>query len=280
MASFMNETCRRTAWPSEAADCSAAAVGLGQAHRHLGHGRGHQFQLLRAPGEQRQEPEQRDRQADGGRRHHHHRAGEERAAGGRDVGGRHGPDQQGADGEPAAGCGRRQLEGAAGGLLLQSEDQAADGGRIVVGGNLGARRTRRPALGGARRAGLGALPGLSLLPLPLAAGLERAEAGRGARWGGRPRCRETAAAASAAPVGLRPRQAPGRARRPRAASFRPEPFPVPISAPRWTPNPLAPTHIPIPGWGTGAQRGKLVIRRRVSGWRGSQSPARRPCRPC
>jgi hypothetical protein len=57
-------------------------VGLGQPHRHLGHGRRHQFQFLRAPNEQRQEPEQRDRQADGCRRHHHHRAGEERAAGG------------------------------------------------------------------------------------------------------------------------------------------------------------------------------------------------------
>jgi hypothetical protein len=45
--------------------------------------------------------------------------------------------------------------------------------------------------------------------------------------------------------------------------------PVPISAPRWTPNPLAPTLIPIPGWGTGGQHGKLVIRRRVTGWRGS-----------
>ena len=51
---------------------------------------------------------------------------------------------------------------------------------------------------------------------------------------------------------------PAGARRPRAASCRREPFPVPISA-RTAPNPLAPTHSAFPGCGTGRQRGKLVI---------------------
>ena len=40
-------------------------VGLGQPDRDLGHGRGHEAKLLRAPDEQRQEPEDDDRHENG-----------------------------------------------------------------------------------------------------------------------------------------------------------------------------------------------------------------------
>ena len=67
MASFMNETWRRTAWPSDAADLLRPAVRLGEAHGDLGHGRGHELEFLGAPHQHGQEPEQRDGQDDGGR---------------------------------------------------------------------------------------------------------------------------------------------------------------------------------------------------------------------
>ncbi len=54
----------------------------------------------------------------------------------------------------ASSKGRRE------GRLLQGEDQAADRGRIVVGGDPRARRARRPALGGTPRCVL--LPGLGI----------------------------------------------------------------------------------------------------------------------
>ena len=123
------------------------AIGLGEAHGNLGHGRGHELQFLGAPGEQGQEPEQRDRQGDGRRRHHGHRAGEQRSAGGDGFGSQQGPDQQGADGEPASGRGRGQLEGAVRRALLQRENQPADRRRVIVGRHLGAGRARRPPLG-------------------------------------------------------------------------------------------------------------------------------------
>jgi hypothetical protein len=90
------------------------------------------------------------------------------------VGRNHGPHQQSADGKPAAGGCRRQLEGAAGRLLLQSENQAADRGDIVVGGNLGASRTCGAALGGPPPGLVAA--GFTVAAARLAAGLERAEA--------------------------------------------------------------------------------------------------------
>ena len=260
----MNETCRRTAWPSEAADCSAARSG--SARRTATSVMAEDISLsswARQASSARNQNSAIGRQMVAAATTSIGLAKKSRRG---PVGREHGPHQQGADGKPAARRARRQLEGPARRLLLQSEDQAADGGGIVVGGNLRARRTGRPPLGGTPAA-LGAT-GLGVVAAAGLAGLERAEAarghGRGVVRGVARRQRQLRAAPSA----LRPRQAPGRARRPRAASFRPEPFPVPISAPRWAPNPLAPTHIPIPGWGTGGQRGKLVIRRRVTGWRG------------
>ena len=148
MASFMNETCRRTAWPSEAADCSAARSGSASRTATSVMAEDINFSSWA-----RQASSARNQNSAIGSRRWLRRPPSSdwrrTSCRWRDVGASHGPRQQGADGKPAARCRRRQLEGAAGGLLLQSEDQAADGGRIVVGGNLGARRTRWPALGGA-----------------------------------------------------------------------------------------------------------------------------------
>ena len=52
-------------------------VGLGQAHRDLGHGRGHQPQFLGAPDEQRKEPENRDGNENGESGGERRRVGEE-----------------------------------------------------------------------------------------------------------------------------------------------------------------------------------------------------------
>ncbi len=71
---------------------------------------------------------------------------EEAAAG--DLGCKHGPGQQAADGEPAARSCGRQHERAVRRLLLQGKDQPADGRGVVVGGDARAGRGRGPALGG------------------------------------------------------------------------------------------------------------------------------------
>ena len=71
------------------------AIGLRKAHRHLGHGRRHQLELLGPAGEQGQKPEKGDRQNDGGDDHHQHGAGDARP-GGR----QRGPGKNGADDEP------------------------------------------------------------------------------------------------------------------------------------------------------------------------------------
>ena len=126
-------------------------VGLGKAHRDLGHGRGHQPQFLGAPDEQRQEPENRDRHENGD-------GGGERRRVGEEIGGAVGRgkllrDQsvgkEAADDEPDERGDQRDEERRLGRLLLQGEDQAADRGQIVVGGGCG-HPARRWACGTAR----------------------------------------------------------------------------------------------------------------------------------
>ena len=60
MASFIAATWRLMVCPTDATDCSASRSGSASLHRDLGHGRGHEAKLLRAPDQQREEPEDDD----------------------------------------------------------------------------------------------------------------------------------------------------------------------------------------------------------------------------
>ena len=125
-------------------------VGFGEADRHLGHRRGAQAKLLRAPCEQSQQPQHADRQHDG-------RDGEERRWPGHEVDetqhrriGAQRHDAEGdAYGRPDDADGSSKLERGVRGLLLQRVDEAADAGAVIVGGDAVAGGAGRAAAGDA-----------------------------------------------------------------------------------------------------------------------------------
>ena len=117
-------------------------VGLGQADGDLGHGRGSQAQLLGAPGENGHQPQQGDRHDDGGDGEECRRAREQlEPADHRPGVGDRGEDEGNAEAAPDDARHAGELVGRVGRLLLQGEDEAADAGAVVVGGDAVARGT-------------------------------------------------------------------------------------------------------------------------------------------
>ncbi len=121
-------------------------VGLGESNSHFGHGGCHQAQLLGAPNQQSEEPENDDRNDDRGRGRKG-RGAQKAAAGG--LVGDDAVGEKAADDEPNGRCGERDQKRRARGPLLQSENQAADRRNVVVGGR-GEPALRRWARGPAR----------------------------------------------------------------------------------------------------------------------------------
>ena len=119
-------------------------VRLGQPDGDLGHGRSHEAELLGAPDEQGQEPEEDDGNENGGRGGQGR--GAERAAA-RGLAGDDAIGEEAADDEPDGGGDQSDQERRAPGPLLQSEDQAADRGNVVVGGGGEAALRRRARQG-------------------------------------------------------------------------------------------------------------------------------------
>ena len=212
----MNETCRRTACPSEAADCSAARSGSASRTATSVIAEDINFSSCA-------------RQASSARNQNSAIGRQTVAAATTIIGLAKNELPAGATSEAAIAHASRaptasqppdapaaSWKGAARGLLLQSEDQAADRGRIVIGGDLGARRTRRPPLGDPPRAcgrppagrrrcyralPLALLPGFSAPSPAVGNGLDGAAAGVARRQH----------AVSAVPLGSSVATGPGRA---------------------------------------------------------------------
>ncbi len=127
-------------------------VRLGQAHGDLGHGGGHETELLRPPDEKGEEPEDDDGHQDGGGRRQGRGA---QIAAARSLVGDDAIGKEAADDEPDDGSAERDEERRARGPLLKGEDQAADGRDVVVGG-CGQPALRGRARGAARP---GQMPG-------------------------------------------------------------------------------------------------------------------------
>ena len=130
------------------------AIGLSETDRDLGHRRGHQFQFLRPPGKQRQQPEQRDGDQDRGGEGDRGRPQEhfENARHPLQFGCEHGIAEQAADQQPGDAGDGCDLHRPLRRLLMQREYEAADRGHIVVGGigwQSAARWPGRAAAGGA-----------------------------------------------------------------------------------------------------------------------------------
>ncbi len=124
-------------------------VRLGEPHRHLGHRRGHQLELLGAPDQQRQEPEQRDWNDDRGDGGEPGRVGDElahrRYAG--ELAAEEGVGNAAAHQQPDQAGTERDVEHRARGALLQRVDQPSDRGEIVIRGDRLPRASTPPAGG-------------------------------------------------------------------------------------------------------------------------------------
>ena len=151
-------------------------VRLGEPDGDLGHGRGHEAQLLGPPYEEGEEPEDDDGNQNGGRGGEGRRT-QEAAAGG--CVGDHAIGENAANDEPDDRGDQRKQERRVGRPLLKGEDQAADRRHVVIGrrGQAALRRRSggasrpRQMLGRGRACGLGGVGRLGLF-------LRRAEIGR------------------------------------------------------------------------------------------------------
>ena len=116
-------------------------IRFGEPHRDLGHRRRAQFELLGAPGEKCQEPEQRDRPQQGRGAGQKARSGYEiaEALAAEQVWADQHPGESEADGDPDATCHAGIEERLVRRLLVERIDEAADRRRVVVGGNSAAR---------------------------------------------------------------------------------------------------------------------------------------------
>ena len=126
------------------------AVGLGEPDRDLGHRRGHQAQLLRAPDEDCQEPEQRNRNGHGRDNRDNGGIGEHVGGVARGIHGlledRIGYGQP--KHEPNSGGDKRNKERRPRRPLLKRVDQPPDGGHVVIGGDMRPRGTSATLLRG------------------------------------------------------------------------------------------------------------------------------------
>ena len=110
-------------------------VGLGEPHRDLGHGRGHEAKFLGAPDQQREEPEDDDRNEDGdGGGERGGAADQARHPGRRNLRRDEPESEKAADEEPGDGGSQGHQERRARRSLLEGEDQPADRGDVVIGG--------------------------------------------------------------------------------------------------------------------------------------------------